>query len=74
MSLPVTVHETDSEDLELEEVQPAQLTRPTYLRNTAKLLLFVGNSSALPDPPVIPTLQYMCMLIPSCTRPPGLPQ
>ena len=48
-------HDSDTEDEEL-SIVPAVLSRPTYLINASKLLLYLLNSTCSPCPPLIPTL------------------
>ena len=48
-------HDSDTEDEEL-SIVPAVLSRPTYLINASKLLLYLLNSTCSPCPPQIPTL------------------
>jgi len=48
-------HDSDTEDEEL-SIVPAVLSRPTYLINASKLLLYLVNSTCSPCPPLIPTL------------------
>ena len=62
---PPDTIDSDTEDHEEEElaIVPAVLSRPTYLTNAAKLLLYLANSTCSPCPPVIPTLQATHTLV-----------
>ena len=55
-------HDSDTEDEEL-SIVPAVLSRPKYLTNASKLLLYLVNSTCSPCPPVIPTLHAAHTLV-----------
>jgi hypothetical protein len=55
-------HGSDTDDEEL-SIVPATLSRPTYLTNASKLLLYLVNSTCSPCPPVIPTLHAARTLV-----------
>jgi hypothetical protein len=53
---PPDPHDSDTDDEEL-SIVPAVLSRPTYLTNALKLLVYLANSTCSPSPPVIPSLR-----------------
>ena len=57
--------DSDTEDHEEEELSivPPVLSRPKYLTDASKLLLYLVNSTCSPCPPVIPTLQAAQTLV-----------
>jgi hypothetical protein len=55
-------HDSDEEEEEL-SILPAALSRPTYLIEASKLLLYLVNSTCSPCPPMIPTLRSAHTLV-----------
>jgi hypothetical protein len=56
-------HDSDTEEDEELSIVPAVLSRPTYLANASKLLVYLANSTCSPSPPVIPSLRSADTLV-----------